>query len=39
MTAYKNMTKEQLEAEMDDGDETEVKTQVLREFYDKKLRE
>jgi hypothetical protein len=39
MVAYKNMTKEQLEAEMDDTDETEVKTSVLREFYNMKLRE
>lgn len=39
MVAYKNMTKEQLEAEMDDSDESDVKKSVLREFYDAKLRE
>lgn len=37
--AYKDMTKQELEVEMDEVDETAVKKSVLREFYDKKLRE
>ena len=37
--AYKSMSKEELEAEMEDSDVTEIKTSVLREYYDGKLRE